>query len=247
MADKCKKKECPPEGAPMWVVTYGDMMSLLLTFFALMLSFSTINEVKFDAAISSFQDGLGIWPSNAGILPQLVLYQNPEKAVVDDAEDAEEVIEELIQYLQNQGIEDIVEIYNTPSGLRLIISSPLLFESGQAQIRTQFASFLSTIAGTIKEKKFSEIRVEGHTDNIPINTPDFPSNWELSAARAMRVVKFFAFEENLDPSKLSGVGYGEFRPRATNDTNEGRGKNRRVEIFLEFPRGEITTKEFTDI
>ncbi len=212
------------------MVTYGDMMTLLLTFFVLIVSFSTVEQVKFRAAISSIQQGLGIWPNNAGLLPVMVLYQRETQR----AQQAEQVVKEVAEYLRENDIVDQVEIYNTPSGIRLIISDPVLFQTGRADIRPQFRSLLVKIADVIKKQRYSEIRVEGHTDNVPISNDQFPSNWELSAARALNVVKVLAFQGGLDPAKLSGVGYGEYRPRATNTTPKGRAMNRRVEIWIEY-------------
>ncbi|MFH0882738.1 MAG: flagellar motor protein MotB [bacterium] len=223
-------QENPPPGAPPWVVTYGDMMSLLLTFFVLIVSFSSTEQVKFKAAISSIQQGLGIWPSNAGLLPTIVLFQNQ----TEQAQEAAEIVEEVAAYLRETNIVNQVEIYNTPAGIRLIISDPLMFQTGKADIQPKFRSLLNKIAEIIKKREFTEIKVEGHTDNIPIRTDQFPSNWELSAARALNVVKVLAFDGGLDPAKLSGVGYGQYRPRATNNTPEGRSMNRRVEIWIEY-------------
>lgn len=226
---RAKKHECPPPGAPAWVVTYGDMMSLLLTFFVLIVSFSSIEQVKFKAAISSIQDGLGIWPDNSGILTSIQLFQNQTQR----AQEAAEIVEEIAEFLEANEMQDKVEVYNTPAGVRLIISDPVLFESGRALIKTDFAQILRGLSKVIGKREFSDIKVEGHTDNLPISTNEYPSNWELSAARALSVVKYMAFEAGMDPAKLSAVGYGEYRPRASNDTPEGRGQNRRVEIFLE--------------
>ena len=230
-----KKQECPPPGAPAWVVTYGDMMSLLLTFFVLIVSFSSIEQVKFKAAISSIQDGLGIWPDNSGILTSIQLFQNQTQ----QAREAQEIVEELAEYLEQNDLTDLVEVYNTPAGVRLIISDPVLFESGGAIIKPDFARVLRGLSGVIGKREFSDIKVEGHTDNVPIKTDDYPSNWELSADRALNVVKYMAFEAGMDPAKLSAVGYGEYRPRASNDTPEGRGQNRRVEIFLELKKDSL--------
>ncbi|MCB2198249.1 flagellar motor protein MotB [bacterium] len=227
-----KKQDCPPPGAPAWVVTYGDMMSLLLTFFVLIVSFSSIEQVKFKAAISSIQDGLGIWPDNSGILTSIQLFQSQ----TEQAREAAEIVEELTEFLEANELQDLVEVYNTPSGVRLIISDPVLFESGRALIKDDFARILNGISELIGNRKFSDIKVEGHTDNLPIRTDEYPSNWELSADRALSVVKYMAFEAGMDPAKLSAVGYGEYRPRASNDTPEGRGQNRRVEIFLELQK-----------
>jgi len=225
---KKQQEECQ-SGAPAWMVTYGDMMTLLLTFFVLIVSFSSVEQVKFKAAISSIQEGLGIWPSNAGLLPTMVLFEtSPEQA-----KEAAEMVEDVAKALEENAI-DQVEIYNTPAGIRLIISDPVLFRTGRAEIRPEFRDLLVNIAEIIDRREYSEVRVEGHTDNVPIETDQFPSNWELSAIRALNVVKVMAFNGGLNPAKLSGVGYGEFRPRASNDTAEGRGLNRRVEIWIEY-------------
>jgi chemotaxis protein MotB len=239
MAKNCKQEECPPEGAPAWMVTYGDMMTLLLTFFVLIVSFSSIEQVKFKAAISSIQEGLGIWPDNSGILTKIMLSDQTK-----ESQDASELIEEVAEMIKEQQLFDMVEVYNTPAGVRLIITDPGLFQSGMADISTDFQRLLSGLSVIIRNKNFDEIRVEGHTDNMPINTPLFPTNWELSGARALNVVKYLAFQEGFDPAHLSAVGYGEYRPRADNTTVEGRGKNRRVEIYLEHRKGEFQLFEY---
>ncbi|HEB85054.1 MAG TPA: flagellar motor protein MotB [Bacteroidetes bacterium] len=224
---KKKREECPA-GTPAWMVTYGDMMTLLLTFFVLIVSFSSVEQVKFKAAISSIQEGLGMWPENAGILPSIVM-----KEMAKRAQQQSEMVEDISEALEQIGMIESVEVYTTPSGVRLIISNNTLFESGQADLKPEFLSLLAEIAATIKAKPYSEVRVEGHTDNVPIHTSQFPSNWELSAARALAVTKYFVFRGGLDPKKLSAVGYGEYRPRATNATPNGRARNRRVEIYIE--------------
>ena len=220
------------KGAPPWMVTYGDMMTLLLTFFVLLLSFSVIEATRFKAAIASIQEGLGIWPDGSGILPTIVMRDKTQQA-----QETALTVDEIAEALEDLGVIESVEIYHTPSGVRLIISEPSLFASGRAEILPVFRAILRTISDVIGDREFMDIRVEGHTDNVPINTPEFPSNWDLSAGRALAVTKFLAFQGGLDPAKLSAVGYGEYRPRATNRTPTGRARNRRVEIFLEMLEG----------
>jgi chemotaxis protein MotB len=210
------------------MVTYGDMMTLLLTFFVLIVSFSQTEIIKFRAAINSIQEGLGFMPEQAGVMPDIKLDTEVERAQI-----VQEMIEELSESLGETETLDMVEVYTTPTGIQIVISDPLLFESGRAELRDRFMTILDEVARIIEPMEFSEIRVEGHTDNVPINTTFFPSNWELSAARALAVTKYLAFEGGIEPSKLSAIGYGEYRPRDSNDTAEGRARNRRVEIFLE--------------
>lgn len=128
---------------------------------------------------------------------------------------------------------DAVELYNTPERIKLVISDPLTFETGKATIKPKFKKILTDVAEIIKNTTFTEVRVEGHTDNVPIHTPKYPSNWELSAARALEVTKYLAFQGGLNPAHLSAIGYGEYRPRADNNTPHGRLKNRRVELYIE--------------
>lgn len=230
---KNKCPECPSGGAPAWMVTYGDMMTLLLTFFVLIVSFSSTEVVKFRAAMESLREGLGVWPSMNSPMPNTFL-----KNVEDRESQTEAVIDEVEKMQQENSALEFIEVYNTPQGVRLILSDSLLFKSGSSDLTPVFEDLLDRIGDVIEKQTFDLIRVEGHTDNIPINTPRFPSNWELSASRAVQVVKFLAERTEIPPAKLSGVGYGEFRPRSTNDTPAGRARNRRVEIFLEFSEPE---------
>jgi chemotaxis protein MotB len=225
------KKKCPEceSGAPAWMVTYGDMMTLLLTFFVLIVSFSSTEVVKFKAAMESVREGLGIWSGNSSPVPNVYLRNLEEQRTQTDS-----VIEEVEEMQLQDSALELIEVYNTPQGVRLILSDSLLFNSGSSDLTPVFEGLLLRIGEMIQTRSFDLIRVEGHTDNIPINTPRFPSNWELSALRAVQVVKYLAEQASIAPEKLSGAGYGEFRPRATNESPPGRARNRRVEIFLEF-------------
>jgi chemotaxis protein MotB len=124
-----------------------------------------------------------------------------------------------------------IQIIHTHQGTRLSFEDQVLFDFGSATINPAGFVFLDKIADTL-DKIPNAVRVEGHTDNVPIQTRRFPSNWELSVARAVKVVKYFAEVSNIDPNRLSAVGYGESRPVAANDTASNRVKNRRVEILL---------------
>jgi chemotaxis protein MotB len=124
-----------------------------------------------------------------------------------------------------------IQVTRTPQGTRLSFDDQVLFNFGSAAINPAGFAFLDKIADALDELPYA-VRVEGHTDNVPIQTRRFPSNWELSVARAVNVVKYFAEVSNIDPKRLSAVGYGESRPVAANDTRANRAKNRRVEIFL---------------
>ena len=124
-----------------------------------------------------------------------------------------------------------IQVTHTHQGTRLSFEDQVLFDFGRAAISPTGFIFLDKIADVLKKVPYA-VRVEGHTDNVPIQTHRFPSNWELSVARAVNVVKYFAEVSNIDPKRLSAVGYGESRPVAANDSPSDRAKNRRVEILL---------------
>lgn len=229
MSKKCK---CPPEepGIPGWVVTYGDMMSLLLTFFILLLSFSSIQESKFRQAMESLQTALGVFKNSQSVI-QFQEMVMPQEQGGDRSEMLYE-FRELEQYLLEQDLDDQVEVAMTDEGIEIKIEDKFLFSSGSADLLSVADEVLGKISGFLDGKP-NTIKVSGHTDSLPINTPRFPSNWELSAARAIAVARQLQ-TTGIHPSRMSATGYGEHRPSDTNDTAEGRAKNRRVEIFMKF-------------
>ncbi len=216
------------EGLPGWVMTYGDMMSLLLCFFVLIVSFSTMQEVKFQQAIQSIRTAFGIMVSPDSVIEMNTpIVANNEPREIDDL-----LVEvrELEQSLQVEGLEQHIEVEVTQEGVLFRINAPFLFESGSAQVRAAILPVLGKLARFVN--KFSyPLRIEGHTDSLPIETNRFPSNWDLSAARAVSVARYFQ-QVGVTPDRMAAAGYGEFRPLADNNTAGGRSRNRRVEILL---------------
>ncbi|MDZ7373512.1 MAG: OmpA family protein [candidate division KSB1 bacterium] len=221
------KSEEGKGGAPEWVVTYGDMMSLLLTFFVLLQSFSSIQLSEFQKAMGSLKGALGVLKGQPSASP---LYKMPSPDIYPLSEGGRESeMRELQEYLQAQGIEEEVTVRITEKGIAVTIESPILFDLGRADLKPQFLPLLDRIA--VMATRAREIVIEGHADDLPINTPQFPSNWELSVARALSVLHYFE-TRGIAPGKMVAIGYGEYRPRVPNDSEENRKKNRRVEIFL---------------
>jgi len=209
-------------------VTYGDMMSLLLTFFILLLSFSSIQEAKFQQAIKSLQAALGVMKN-----PESVIHIDSTIVPKEKDSDRSEIMyefRELEQYLLEQELDGQVEVAMTESGIQIKIDDEFLFPSGGADMKAAASSIIKKVSGFLDGKP-NEIRVSGHTDSIPIRTSRFPSNWELSASRAIAVARSIQLE-GISPDRMSATGYGEYRPIADNSTAEGRAKNRRVEIFM---------------
>ncbi|MFW5960034.1 MAG: OmpA family protein [Chitinivibrionales bacterium] len=235
MAVKKKKKESK-KGAPEYMTTYGDMMTLLLCFFVLLLAMSTIDEKKFMVAASSFQNAfsgvlkeLPTIPVHENIMmPRMGGDEQNKHMAVESARRIRKAIE------KHDKLKDAVKVKVTDSGIAIKISDPVGFDQGKAEIKPAFEKILQEVADVIRENKDTEIRIEGHTDDTPISTAKYPSNWELSSARAIRVVKYLYRNYNIDPKRMSGVGYGEYRPLVSNTSPENRKKNRRIEIYVEY-------------
>lgn len=221
-----KKEEDAPPGAPGWMVTYGDMMSLLLTFFVLLLSFSSIQESKFKEAIGSLQMALGVLSGPRMVMPST----QPPLPRSRVSNQIKVQMKKVKSYLEMAGVGGSVEVNPTKEGYVIRFSSPLLFDTGSAELRDEAKGLLAEITSIVGAFR-NTLRIEGHTDNVPIHNSRYPSNWELSTARALTVLKFMN-AQGVDPARLSAAGYGEFRPIAPNDTPEHRMLNRRVELYV---------------
>lgn len=233
---KDKKQEEAKAGAPEYMLTYGDMMTLLLCFFVMLLAMSTIDPNRFMVAASSFQNAF------SGVLkefPTIPIHKNILVPRLGGDEQnkrmAIEAARQLQESIKKEELDESIKVKVTDKGIAIKVADPIGFDIGKADIKPEFAGLLAEVIQIVNTKMpESEIRVEGHTDNIPIHTREFPSNWELSASRALHVVKFFFTNGGIDPAKLSAVGYGEYRPIAPNDTEMSRQKNRRIEIYVEY-------------
>lgn len=216
--------------APFWMTTFSDMVTLLLTFFVLIVSMSEVEVKKFKEALSYFQGRTGMLHFESMIPPIVPQVEKAEGA----GEVKEQAIrfEELQAYLEANQLADLVQVDLTERGLEVTIVDSVGFASGSAELLPQARVVLRLIAAVLG-RAVDSVEVEGHTDDRPIQTSAYPSNWELSAARAASVVRFFLEQDTaLDPTRYTAVGRGEFHPVASNDTPEGRARNRRVEILF---------------
>jgi chemotaxis protein MotB len=213
--------------APFWMVTFSDMVTLLLTFFVMIVSMSEVEVKKFKEALSYFQGSTSILAEDA-VTPSL----NQQVISKTQARDQAGRYEELLAYLRENELEDKVQAHLTQKGFHLIIADSVMFRSGEAELIEPSRSILGFIAGLLDDR-IEAVVVEGHTDDRPIQTIRFPSNWGLSAARAASVVRFLlSLSDEPDASRYAAIGHGEFHPINTNFTPEGRARNRRVEIFF---------------
>jgi chemotaxis protein MotB len=234
MAKKKKGGHEEHESSERWLLTYADMITLLMAFFIMMYSMSVMNLAKFNQVAFSIRSGFG------GALKggQHLLKHEPRTHIQSkhpSAATAENKLRDAKQRLANYAImnnmQDTIIISNDKRGLVVSIAvDGLLFDAGSAQLRASAVPVLKEVAGSLKVIE-NEIMVEGHTCTLPIATKVYPSNWELSAARASSVVRFFQ-KLGVSGERLLAVGYGESRPRVPNDTARHRAMNRRVNIVI---------------
>ena len=220
-------------GGVRWLTTFNDMMTLLMVFFVLLFSMARTDITKLKQFQVSIMKGLGVLEKGEGAAFGLIESfgdKGQYKATVKGRliPEGEELIED---YMKSLEAFNNVEFQLRGNDRVLVLDGAALFESGSADISPEAVPFLKKILKLIQAGS-CPVRVEGHTDNVPISTEKFPSNWELSTTRAVNIVRFFCERGNIAPERLSAVGYGELRPLASNDTAEGRARNRRVEIIL---------------
>ena len=206
----------------LWAIVYGDMMSYLMILFLLMLSFQLSKKTRDE---DPTEDIL--------IKVQTIFGGKVDQALVEkaDRKDKELVLGDLLKEKVEGGeYGGAATIIVSEKRISLSMGEGVLFDSGKAELKEGAGAIFETLAKDMVSMK-NEIRVEGHTDNVPIRGGGFKSNWELSMARAYAVIKQLE-AAGVDPKRISGVGYGEHRPLGDNKTPEGRAKNRRIEISL---------------
>ncbi|MHB9027364.1 MAG: OmpA/MotB family protein [Candidatus Latescibacterota bacterium] len=228
-----KKQEENKPGAPLWVLTYGDCMSLLLCFFVMLQAYSTLEMEKFNQAMASLKGALGVLPYQQSSRPSPVQPQAPSKGEKKGARNRRaRAVSSLRQVVRERNLSSIIKVRESEGGIHVTIGDPALFESGRAEIKPDILPVLTKLVEVINTGE-ENIRVEGHTDNIPIHTGLYEDNWELSIARAMSVIRYVRSRGVVDPRRLRPVGCGEFHPVASNESAEGRALNRRVEIYID--------------
>ncbi len=232
-----RQRKGPPEsveeGAPAWMNTYGDMVTLMLTFFVLLFSFSTINAKKWKEIVVSFS-GVSALEGGSGLADGSAL--PPEAGgLSDNAKKFSELYEQIKGHIDEKGLEASLEVKSDGTLITLTMKDSALFDSGKATIKSESVKIISDIMEIIQKYDGSirMMRIEGHTDNRPISNAAFSSNWDLSVSRAVNVLEFLLNDSRISPDKLSATGYGEYHPVDTNDTAEGRAKNRRVDFIIE--------------
>lgn len=233
-----------------WLIPYADILTLLLALFIVLFALSSIDAQKFQqlarALNANFDGGVSVleYPSPLPEKSMENLEKNEEKKEEENEteQNGQQAREErglsdvqnsINQYIANNQLKGKIQTSRTDEGLLITIRDDILFDSGSAQIRKKDEILVTDIAKMLGTSLPHNIVISGHTDNVPIHNSDFDSNWHLSVMRAVNVMKVILDKnKQLDPSKFSAKGYGEYKPIASNATAAGRQKNRRVEILI---------------
>ena len=225
-----------------WLVSYADFITLLFAFFVVMYALSTVNEGKYRILSESMSSAFRNVDTNtsstapiAAITPVVQKASAPPKAQdtvkLKQRDNMRNVARDILQVMAPLVAEGKVRVLETSRGVTIEINDSVLFSPGQALLQPALSKAIRAIAEVIAPTDFP-ITIEGHTDNVPINTPQFPSNWELSAVRATTVLRLFA-DSNVAPERLTAIGYADTRPVEPNRLAEGRARNRRVTILID--------------
>lgn len=220
--------------APGWMTTYGDMTTLILCFFVLLFSFSRVDVARFQDVIISVQGALGVLEGGSALSPEALPGGAGDEATLRwqaEQRRLEELLGKVNQYVGKNNLTGKVQVSLDERGLVIHFMDTALFDLGQADLKPEARAILDNVARLLAAVS-NPVRVEGHTDNLPIHTYRFPSNWELSTARATTVVRYLVESHGFAPDHLSAAGYGEWRPLLPNDTEEHRAQNRRVDIVV---------------
>lgn len=263
------RRQLVDDNEQSWMITYADLMTLLLVFFVLLFSISTVEKEQFASTVRSFQLAIGE-QSGGSLIPLPEELKTPAQEMPDTLEEnmsenimppdqivqeqeqsrAPEVPEDTqqneLEFVSNSlkdvfasmGVSDVVEVGAPKDGkVRIRVKGEVLFESGAASFNKLMMPVLDGLMETLDTNPEYMVGIQGHTDNIPIETPQFPSNWELSAVRATTVLRYLV-RGGIDPERVTATGYGDSLPIKSNDSAENRAENRRIEFVLEKVKGQ---------
>ncbi|SEO79741.1 flagellar motor protein MotB [Paenibacillus sp. OV219] len=257
MSKKHKAEHHEEHADETWLIPYADLLTLLLALFIVLYAMSTSDSKKFEEMSKAFNVALN---SGTGVLDQSSLV-NPLDQVVNttevnnednqslkkngaptqdqldslmkkEQEDLEKLKKQMDQYIQSNGLTTQLDTKLNQSQLTITISDSSLFAPGSAKVKPESRKLAVTIGTMLQKYNDYEVVVSGHTDNVPMNSNEFNSNWDLSSIRAIRFTDILLENKKLNPHRFSNIGYGEYRPIADNKTSQGRAKNRRVEVSI---------------
>lgn len=244
MARKKKKEE---EKASLdYMLTYGDMITLMLCFFVMLISMATFDKVKLKIVLSSFRGAFGVFEQGPSMEKEKLMNMGmgvgkivrgiplfaPGREAKRGREKAKEGIEEKIRIALEKGISrGYARVKKEEEGIVISLSADVLFDPGRFEIKPKGEEILDKII-MLLEVIPHQIKIEGHTDDTPIHTPNIPSNWELSVLRAVAALRYLEASNRIAVTRLSAGGYGEYRPLVPNDTLAHKRINRRVDFIV---------------
>lgn len=247
--------------APAWIYTFADLMALLLVFFVLLFSLSKITETTMESALSSIQIALSSKGANINQDPdkysgggsQVIKPNTPQMANDEDLtfskepidleerEQVKEIANDIANKMVASSLDNAVAVFQDGEKITIRVDGQSLFESGEVQLSWEAEFIFEELLGIFRRYPDYGINIKGHTDNIPINTVRFPSNWELSAIRATTALRFF-ISQGITTDRLTATGYADSVPLVPNTTAENRAINRRVEFVLERNKSKSKSK-----
>lgn len=261
-----RKEETPAPGSPAWMTTFGDLMNLLLCFYVLLFSMSTVDAEKLKQVAESFSQTFSVFSNGATAIGEGLLISNgvsqlneldeyinstgktadgenesenmneyenmAEKLEEAQLQESEQLAEKITESIEESNLSDVISIQFTSQYVQLTLKGALLFDSGEAVIREEALPIVDKVGLILEKYAGSIVEIEGHTDNVPQNGTKYANNDELSCGRALSVFNYLVDTTSLDPSMVKYAGRGEYVPVADNSTEEGRAKNRRVEIRI---------------
>lgn len=243
MSKKKAPEAEPPENHERWIVSYADMLTLLFALFVVLYATSDANPQKLQSVHNSIEQAFSVGVlqgsngssplglTGGGITPSISEIKSNNLAALNATLDG---------FAKQNGLEGKIQIRADATSITISLADNLLFDSGSADLRPGSQDVLMQVAGALSGLP-NQMRIEGHTDNVPVNSEDFPTNWELSAARASRVLRFLHEQGGLS-NALFGAAFAETKPIGDNATAEGRALNRRADIVILYPTLEDLNK-----
>jgi chemotaxis protein MotB len=234
------------EADERWVISYADLVTLLFGFFLLLYATADQNITKFESLARGLSDAFNV-PVNEGLSDGTPLFDGGTGFVPGGESTRDALIENDLLFVQNfiqqrseeQGLVGKIVVSQEEDGISIRLADNLIFPTASADLRPDALPLLDIAAAAVIAVG-REVRVEGHTDNVPLATDEYPSNWELSSARATAVLRYMVEQAGVDPTLIFAAGYGEYRPVASNLTPEGRALNRRADVIILYPPASIS-------
>ncbi len=220
-----RSRSSPADNHERWLVSYADFITLLFAFFVVLFAASTVDEKKMRSFAAGFEHYME--HSGAGNVSKLPGTLHSDLSIREVQASLEQLEADLWPEIESGQI----ELSKEPRGLVMSLSESALFLPGEARLQARSIPIMRKVGESLSRVP-GQIRLEGHTDDTPIRTRLYPSNWQLSTARAITVLKFLINERSMPSERLSAAGYGEFRPLVPNNSPENRAKNRRVDVVI---------------